>query len=63
MNDLFKLNTKKHNMQTRRPEKYEVLKANTEILKKSSLVSMQTLLNEDDRKLNNFSEMIKKSPS
>ena len=50
-------------MKTRRPEKYEVLKADTERLKTSSLVYMQTLLNEDDRKSNNFSETIKKSPS
>ena len=59
MNDLFKLNTKKHNMQTRRPKKYEVLKANTERLKRSSMVYMQTLLNEDDRKSNDLSKMIK----
>ena len=36
-------------METRNPEKYRVQKANTERLKRSALVYMQNLLNEQER--------------
>ena len=46
---MFPLSKKLHSMETRNPEKYRVQKANTERLKRSALVYMQNLLNEQER--------------
>ena len=49
MNDLFPENDKTHKMKTRAVEKYKVQHANTERLKKSSIIVMQKMLNHDTR--------------
>ena len=49
MNDLFPTNQKEHIMQTRDCDKFEVMFSNTERLKHSSIPSMQTYLNVDER--------------
>ena len=43
----FPLNDKTHNMQTRNCNKYKVLHANTDRLRKSSIVRMQNLMNSE----------------
>ena len=43
----FQKNTKKHKMETRETDKYQVEFANTKRLKTSSIPSMQNFLNED----------------
>ena len=48
LDDLFPENIKKMKMETRYYEKYSVQFANTERLKKSSIVSMQRCLNEEE---------------
>ena len=53
LNDHFKENTNKHEMNTRNPEKYEVLFANNDRMRKSSIVFMQQLLNEEHEKQEN----------
>ena len=50
--NMFPLNMKKHNMDTRHPEKFKVQHANTERLKKSPIIYMQNLLNEHESKSN-----------
>ena len=45
--DMFPLNRKLHNMNTRNREKYIVQKAHNDRLKKSPIIYMQNLLNED----------------
>ena len=47
MNDLFPRNEKQHNMKTRKAETYDVKFANTERLKKGSIIAMQKYLNEE----------------
>ena len=47
MKSLFPLNERKHDMQNRKKFKYKVFKANTERYKKSSVISMQKLLNKE----------------
>ena len=47
---MFQENKKKHNMKTRTTEKYKVDHAHTERLRKSSIIYMQHLLNEDELK-------------
>ena len=47
LNDLLLENGKPHTMETRNHEKFQVDFANTERLKKSCIISMQTQLNED----------------
>ena len=44
---MFTVNTKIHDMETRNPERFNVQHAHTERLKKSSIIYMQNLLNED----------------
>ena len=44
--DMFPKNDKKHNMETRKPEIFKVQHANTERLRKSSIIYMQHLLND-----------------
>jgi hypothetical protein len=51
--NMFPLNMKKHNMDTRHPDKFKVQHANTERLKKSPIIYMQNLLNEQESKLTN----------
>ena len=46
--NMFPLNQKSHNMQTRFTEKYKVQHAHTERLKSSSIIYMQHLLNEHE---------------
>jgi hypothetical protein len=46
LNDLFPTNQKEHDMKTRKAEKYNINFANTERLKKGSIITMQTYLNE-----------------
>ena len=46
LNDLFPTNPKEHDMKTRKAEKYNLNFANTERLKKGSIITMQTYLNE-----------------
>ena len=47
---MFTTNEKTHNMEMRNSEKFQVLHANTERLKKSAVIFMQNLLNEQNRK-------------
>ena len=47
LNSLFPLNEKGHTMETRKPNKYKVLHANTDRFRKSSIIKMQHLLNSD----------------
>ena len=47
---MFPENKKEHKMETRKPEKYLVQHANTERLKKSAIIYMQNLLNENELK-------------
>ena len=49
LNDLLPKNEKCHEMQTRNIEHYKVDFANTERLRKSSIISIQTMLNDDYR--------------
>ena len=46
--NMFKLNSKEHPMETRKMEKYEVQHANTTRLKNSSIIYMQNLLNQHE---------------
>ena len=48
---IFPLNRKKHDMSTRNPEKYQVQHAKNERLKKSAVIYMQNLLNENEKKV------------
>ena len=49
LNDLFPVNNKEHQMVTRSSDKYKILHANTERLKNSSIITMQHLLNGDQK--------------
>ena len=51
MKHMFPLNMKKHSMKTRNMQKYKIQLAKSERLKRSPLIYMQTLLNQDE--LNN----------
>ena len=51
MKQMFPLNMKKHSMKTRNMQKYKIQLAKSERLKRSPLIYMQTLLNQDE--LNN----------
>ena len=46
---MFPQNVKKHHMETRIPEKFKVYHAKTERFRKSSIIYMQNLLNEDEK--------------
>ena len=48
--DLFPMNDKTHNMQTREDDKFKVKFANTNRLKHSSIITMQNMLNEDAKR-------------
>ena len=48
LNDLFPKNEKKHCMKTRNNEVYDVNYANTERLKKGSVITMQNYLNDEE---------------
>ena len=56
---MFTTNEKTHNMEMRNSEKFQVLHANTERLKKSAVIFMQNLLNEQNRKWNSYKTKIK----
>ena len=45
---MFPLKEKTHTMHTRKTEKYEVMKANTDRLKDFALIYMQNLLNKHE---------------
>ena len=47
LKNMFPFNEKQHNLLTRKPEKYKVEYARHERLKKSPIIYMQKLLNED----------------
>ena len=47
LDDLFPKNSRKHNMKTRNTNEYNVNFANTERLKKGSIITMQNYLNDD----------------
>ena len=47
LNDLFPTKSKEHEMKMRRTEMYNVEFANTERLKKASVITMQNYLNDD----------------
>ena len=49
--DLFLQNEKLHLMETRHHEEFQVFHANTERLKKSSIIHMQNLLNNETKKM------------
>ena len=49
LNDLLPTNVESHNMETRKTDKFKVNFANTERLKKSSIINMQRQLNEADK--------------
>ena len=53
LSDHFKENKNKHEMKTRHPEKYEVSFANNDRMRKSSIVYMQQLLNEEHERQEN----------
>ena len=61
MNDLFPVNDKIHKMKTRDDDKYKVKFANTGRLKNSSIISMQNMLNENEKNKNrkNQTDLIK----
>ena len=46
---MFPISIKMHQMETRNPDKYQVQYANTERLKKSAVIYMQNLLNENEK--------------
>ena len=46
--NMFPLASKKHSMETREKEKFEVYPAKTERLKKSAIIKMQSMLNNED---------------
>ena len=46
---MFPLNIKVHTMETRKGEKFQVQKANTDRLKKCAIIYMQNLLNEQEK--------------
>ena len=46
---MFPLNEKNHSMKTRKLEKYKVQVAHTERLKRSAIIFMQNLLNEQEK--------------
>ena len=50
MKTLFPPNNRKHSMDIRSYEHFQVLFANTEILKRSSVVYMQNLMNQEVKK-------------
>ena len=50
LDDLFPTNEKKHKMKSREISKFKVNFANTDRLKNSSIITMQNMLNEDDRR-------------
>ena len=50
LNDLLPLTKKQHNMEMRNTDKYQVMFANTERLKKSSILDIQKQLNEEENK-------------
>jgi len=52
LKDLFPEKQKLHSMNTRHSEKYEVLFANTERMKNSSIIYMQNLLNSNEQTSN-----------
>ena len=61
LSDIFPRNNKKHCMEKRGKEIFQVKRANTERLRKSALVSMQKMLNKEVvekrcilRKINNY---------
>ena len=49
--NMFPKNVKQHNMETRKQEVYKVEHANTERYKHSSIIYMQHLLNEHEKRL------------
>ena len=51
-NDMFPKNIKTHAMELRNPEIYNVEHANTERFRKSAVIHMQHLLNDDAMKIN-----------
>ena len=51
-NDMFPKNMKTHSMELRNPEVFKVDHANTERYRKSAIIYMQHLLNEDEEKSN-----------
>ena len=51
LNDLFPLQNKKHHMNTRYPDKYIIGNWNTERVRKSSIIYMRHLLNEENQKM------------
>ena len=46
---ILPLNSKVHTMETRKGEKFQVQKANTDRLKKCAIIYMQNLLNEQEK--------------
>ena len=50
LNDLFPKKSKENNMKTRNTEEFTINFANTERLKKGSIITMQNYLNEDTNK-------------
>ena len=48
--DMFPENTKTHTMELRNPEVFQVIHANTERFRKSAIIYMQHLLNDDAEK-------------
>ena len=49
LSELFPENTTNHDMKMRHPEKFKVLHACNERMKKSSIIHMQNLLNAEDK--------------
>ena len=50
LTDLFPITNKKHKMNKRSEEKYQINFANTERLKRASIITMQKLLNLENEK-------------
>ena len=62
MKNLFPLKVSKHKMIKRKEQKYQVLKAKTNRMKKSPIIYMQNLLNcDEEQKINDTKIVLKNS--
>ena len=62
MKKLFPLKVSAHKMKKRKEQKYQVLKAKTNRMKKSPIIYMQNLLNSDEEKKINDTKIVLKTP-
>ena len=62
MKNLFPLKVSAHKMKKRKEQKYQVLKAKRNRMKKSPIIYMQNLLNSDEEKKINDTKIVLKDP-